>query len=270
MPDNPVVVLDTKEDGRIWIITMNRPERMNAMGGGMTGELTRAWEAFRDDRQARVAILTGAGERAFSAGADLRDAAESRARAAAGEPPPPPAEPQRNWIPLAERLNMWKPTIAAVNGYAIAGGFMMAMQCDIRIAAEHARFGVAETRWNMSGGNWMAPLTRIIGLGHALELCLWGDTQITAERAYEIGFVNQVVPKEHLMDTAMGWATRMLDLAPRAVRNIKECLYRGYYLSPLDANALGQAIEQNLRGMQDSLEGPRAFAERRRPVFRDE
>ena len=165
---------------------------------------------------------------------------------------------------------MWKPTIAAVNGYAIAGGFMMAMQCDIRIAAEHARFGVAEARWNMSGGNWMAPLTRIIGLGHALELCLWGDTQITAERAYEIGFVNQVVPKEQLMDTAMEWASRMLDLAPRAVRNIKECLYRGYYLSPLDANALGQAIEQNLRGMKDSLEGPRAFTERRKPVFRDE
>ncbi len=87
---------------------------------------------------------------------------------------------------------------------------MMAIQCDIRIAAEHARFGVAETRWNMGGAGWMTHLTRIIGLGNVMELTLWGDTQITAQRALEMGLVNQVVPKEQLMDTAMQWAKRML------------------------------------------------------------
>lgn len=270
MAEQPVVLLDKREEGRIWVITLNRPERMNAIGGGMSERLTEIWEEFRDDRTARVAILTGAGDRAFSAGADLKEAAESRQRAARGELPPQPTRRGRNWIPLAEGLGVWKPTIAAINGYCIAGGVMMAIQCDIRIAAEHARFGVAETRWNMGGAYWMTALTRIIGLGHALELCLWGDTQITAQRAYEIGLVNQVVPKEQLMDTAMEWARRMLDLAPRAVRNIKETLYRTYSMGLHEAWALGQAIEQNLRGMKDSIEGPRAFVERRRPVFLDE
>jgi enoyl-CoA hydratase/carnithine racemase len=253
-------ILYEKRD-RIAIITINRPESMNAIDPQTSEELHDAWCDFRDDRELWVAILTGAGDRAFSAGNDL----VATARGAG--------------LPITRRVPFggntrdfvtWKPTIAAINGYCIAGGVMMAIQCDIRIAAEHARFGVAETRWNMGGAYWMTALTRIIGLGHALELCLWGDTQITAQRAYEIGLVNQVVPKEQLMDTAMEWARRMLDLAPRAVRNIKETLYRTYSMGLHEAWALGQAIEQNLRGMKDSIEGPRAFVERRRPVFLDE
>ena len=109
-----VVALDKHEDDRIWQITMNRPHRLNAIGGGLGSALTEAWEAFRDDPNARVAILTGAG-RAFSAGADLRQTAEIREKVAAGGPPPSTA-PQRSWIPLAESLNLWKPTIAAING----------------------------------------------------------------------------------------------------------------------------------------------------------
>jgi enoyl-CoA hydratase/carnithine racemase len=252
-------------------MTLNRPERMNAMGGNMTALLSEYWQDFRDDRRARVAILTGAGDRAFSAGADLRNTAEARTREAEGLTATPLTTRRTvNWIPLAEGLRMWKPTIAAINGYCIAGGVMMAIQCDIRIAADHARFGVAETRWNMSGSSWITHLTRIIGLGHALEMCLWGDTQLTAQRALEIGLVNQVVPREQLMDTAMEWASRMVDLAPRAVRNFKETLYRSYSMGFLEAQAFGAAIDQNLRGMKDSLEGPRAFAEKRKPVFRDE
>jgi enoyl-CoA hydratase len=124
---------------------------------------------------------------------------------------------------------MWKPTIAAINGYAVAAGWFMAQQCDIRIAAEHAEMGVAETRWNMPAA-WISTMTRQMHIGHALEIVLWGDKRITAQRAYEIGWVNRVVPKEKLMEEASSWAERMLDLAPRAVRNCKEILYRAHYM----------------------------------------
>jgi enoyl-CoA hydratase/carnithine racemase len=146
---------------------------------------------------------------------------------------------------------------------------MIAMQADIRIMSEHARIGIAEVRWNMPGAGWMIPLTRQIGLGNALELTLWGDTQYTAQRAYEAGWVQRVVPADQLMDTAMEYATRMLDMAPRAVRNNKQAMYRGFYMDPLQGAAYGNALEQNLVGMQDSVEGPTAFAEKRRPNFID-
>jgi enoyl-CoA hydratase/carnithine racemase len=265
----PVVLVDKLEDGRIWVITMNRPHRMNALGGGMIDALTEAFEAFRDDGGARVAILTGAGERAFCAGADLIESAETRAAIARGETPPAAMRRRLALVPLAEALNLWKPTIAAVNGFAVAGGFMMAMQCDIRVLAEHARVGIAETRWNMGGAGWMAPLTRQMTLGNALELVMWGDTQYTAQRCYEIGWAQRVVPAAQLMDTAMDYARRMLDLAPRAVSNNKQMVYRGFNVNPVDAMTYGGWLEQNLRGMQDSIEGPRAFAEKRRPRFTD-
>ena len=271
----PVVLLDKYENGRIWVITMNRPQRMNSLGGGLPQALTEAWIAFRDDPDARVAILTGAGDRAFCAGADLIEAAARTQAAQSGEPARrrrPMAETTGlllGCLPLAEGLQLWKPTIAAVNGYAIAGGFALAMQCDIRVAAEHARVGIAEARWNLPGAGWIAPLTRQIGLGIALELSLWADTQFTAQRAYEVGWVNKVVPKEQLMPTAMDYAQRMLDMAPREVRNIKQTLYRAFYMTPDVAMAFGNAVEQNLEGMQDSIEGPRSFAEKRRPNFTD-
>jgi enoyl-CoA hydratase len=266
----PVVLVDKREGGKIWVITMNRPHRMNSLGGGMLDVLSQTFEAFRDDGAARVAILTGAGERAFCAGADLIETAERRQAIARGEAPAAPPRGSRRFVaPLSEGLNLWKPTIAAINGFAVAGGFMMAMQCDIRIMAEHARVGIAETRWNMGGAGWVAPLTRQIGLGSALELVLWGDTQYTAQRCYEIGWAQRVVPAGQLMDTAMEYAQRALDMAPRAVRNYKETIYRAYYMTPLEGFAFGSAIEQNLAGMKDSIEGPLAFSEKRRPNFTD-
>lgn len=264
----PVVKVDKHEDGQIHVITMNRPHRMNSMGDGLPAALYDAFAEFRDDPTARVAILTGAGSKAFSAGADLIATSESRQ---AGEGPRGYRAPRqgKDIVPLAEGMNLWKPTIAAINGFAIAGGFMYAMQCDIRIMAEHARIGIAEVRWNMPGGYWMAPMTRQMGLGSALELALWGDTQYSAQRCYEIGWAQRVVPADQLMETAMDYARRALDMAPRAVRNIKEALYRGYYMEPLQADAFGRAIEQNLAGMHDSVEGPTAFSEKRRPKFTD-
>ncbi|MDO8672763.1 MAG: enoyl-CoA hydratase-related protein [Dehalococcoidia bacterium] len=264
----PLVTIDKYEDGRIYVIALNRPHRMNSMATGSAPALYEAWAQFRDDPTARVAILTGRGSRAFCVGADLIEKSEKSKAGAAGHPLPE-LKPEPRLYPLAEAMNLWKPTIAAINGFAIAGGFKVAMQCDIRIAAEHARVGVAEVRWNLGGGAWMAPITRQIGLGIALELMLWGDTQFTAQRAYEVGWVNKVVPAEDLMATAMQYAQRALDMAPRAVRAVKQALYRGYYMTPEAAVTFGSALDQGLEGMKDSVEGPSAFSEKRRPKFID-
>lgn len=265
----PVVITEKHEDGRIWVITLNRPHRMNSMGGGLIEALGEAFEAYRDDPVARVAIVTGAGERAFCAGADLIETAERRQAAARGETAVPARPPRKLFVPLAESYELWKPTIAAINGFAVAGGFMIAMQCDIRVMAEHARIGIAEVRWNMPGAGWMAPITRQMTLGNALELCLWGDTQYSAQRCYEIGWAQKVVPYPELMPTAMAYAQRMLDMAPRAVRNNKQMVYRGFNMNPQDSMLFGNWLEQNLAGMKDSIEGPLAFSEKRRPNFVD-
>lgn len=265
----PVVLVDKHEDGKIWVITMNRPQRMNALGDGMATALGDALEAYRDDKMARVAIITGAGDRAFCAGADLIETAQIREAVAAGKEPPSKGMGPIRFFNMSENLGLWKPTIAAVNGFAVAGGFMIAMQCDIRIMSESAKVGVAEVRWNMGGAGWMAPLTRQMPLGAALELCLWGDTQYSAERCYEIGWAQKVVPQSELMDAAMSYAQRMLDMAPREVRNVKQMLYRGFNMSPMDSLQIGGWLEQNLIGMQDSIEGPKAFSEKRRPNFQD-
>ena len=265
----PVVKVDKLEDGGIYLITLNRPHRLNSIGDGLSEALYDAFVEYRDDPNARCAVLTGAG-RAFCAGADLINTAETREAEREGRDGPPPIISRRkNPVPLSETLNLWKPTIAAINGWAVAGGFMHAMQCDIRIMSEEAKVGIAEARWNMGGAGWMIPLTRQIGLGSAMELTLWGDTQYDAERCHQLGWVQRVVPQEMLLETALAYARRMLYLAPTAVRNMKQALYRGYYMEPLMAQQFGAAIEQNLQGMNDSIEGPKAFSEKRRPKFTD-
>lgn len=263
----PVVKIDRHEDGRIFVITLNRPHRMNSIGDGLNEAMYDAWVEYRDDPDARVAILTGAGSKAFCAGADLIATAETRQEERTSGTRT--AARGKNWVPLSETLGLWKPTIAAINGFAIAGGFMYAMQCDIRLIAESARIGIAETRWNMGGAGWMSPITRQMGLGSALELILWGDTQYDAQRCYEIGWAQKVVPDDQLMDTAMDYARRAINMAPRGVRNMKQAIYRGYYMNALEGQAYGSAIEQNLAGMNDSIEGPLAFSEKRQPKFTD-
>lgn len=253
----PDILLYEKKD-RIVTITLNRPERMNALSLELMERLEEAWKVFRNDKDAWVAILTGAGDKAFCAGMDLFDVSE-RQKAGTWDP---------KTVPEACPIEVWKPVICAINGFALAGGFMLAHDCDIRIAAEHAELGVTETRWNMAA-SWVRDLTRTLLLGHALEIVLWGDQRISAQRGYEMGFINRVVPKEKLMEEAMSWAERMLYLGPRSVENLKEILYRGYYMTPAEGRAFGRALEQNLLGMEDSIEGPKAFAEKRKPVFKN-
>lgn len=253
----PEILLYEKQD-RIVTITMNRPERLNAWSMELIERLSEAWKRFRDDDGAWVAIVTGAGEKAFCAGVDLFEQAE-RGEAGIGLP---------ENIPEPRPIEIWKPIIAAINGFALAGGWALAQSCDIRIAAEHAEFGIAETRWNLPAF-FVHDLTRQLHLSHALEVALWGDRRLSAKRGYEIGWINEVVPKEQLMNRAREWALRMLDLAPRAVRNLKETIYRGFYMVPSEGAAFAKALEANLRGMEDTIEGPKAFKEGRKPKFKN-
>lgn len=259
MPISGSEVLLYEKKDRIVTITINRPERMNALNTECMERLAAAWTQFRDDEDAWVAILTGAGDKAFCAGWDIVGEPE-RAQNGIAKAALPPSSPLD--------LNIWKPVIAAINGYAVAGGFRMAQHCDIRIAAEHAQFGIAETRWNLPAF-WVVDLTRQLSLAHALEIALWGDARITAQRGYEMGWINRVVPKEKLMEEAFSWAERMLHLGPRCVRNLKEIIYRGFYMPPSEGIAFAQALEQNLVGMEDTIEGPKSFAEKRKPVFKN-
>jgi enoyl-CoA hydratase/carnithine racemase len=253
----PEILLYEKQD-RIVTITMNRPERLNAWSVELIERLEETWERFRDDDDAWVAIVTGAGDKAFCAGFDLADQAE-RDKAGLGLP---------KRMPEPTPIEIWKPIIAAVNGYALGGGWALAQACDIRIAAEHAEFGIPETRWNMPA-HYVYGLARRVHLGHALEIALWGDRRLSAQRGYEIGWINEVVPKEQLMDRAREWASRMLYLGPRAVRNLKEIIYRSLYMSPSEAEAFAKALETNLWGMEDTAEGPKAFQEGRKPQFKN-
>lgn len=257
------LLYETIDDGRIAIITMNRPERMNASDPGMSARWNDAWTKFAEDEECWVAIVTGAGDRAFSAGQDLQIRAELEEQGGDA-----PYRGRVRGISLRDELKCWKPTIAAINGYAIAGGWSTAQNCTFRIAAAHAEMNIAEARWNQAAG-FVAWLPRLMHTGHALEICLLGDRRVTAQRAYEMGFVNKVVPKEQLMEEAIDWARCMCRMAPRVIRNFHEMIYRGWNMSIPEASAFASAVEHNLRGMEDSLEGPKAFAEKRVPVFKN-
>lgn len=266
LPDWPhqELLYETIDEGQIAIITMNRPERMNASDPGMAQRWVDAWTTFADDENCRVAIVTGAGDRAFSAGQDLKIRAELEQEGGGA----PYRRRVRTVTPIGEKLGCWKPTIAAINGYAIAGGWSTAQYCTFRIAAEHAEMNIAEARWNQAAG-FVATLSRLVGMGVALEFCIMGDRRFSAQRAYEVGLVNKVVPKERLMDEAVDWARTILRMAPRTVANFNQLVQRGYTMSQSEATAFASALEFNLRGMEDSLEGPTAFAEKRVPMFKN-
>lgn len=251
----PDILLYEKK-GKVVTIKINRPERLNALSIELLQRLRGALEQFRDDDDAWVAIITGEGK-AFCAGADIRDRAERNKQ---GIP-----EPKR---PRIGNLECWKPMIAAINGIALGAGFWLAMECDIRLAAEDAELGIPESRWNL-GIPWMGIATRHLTMAHAMELALWGDARITAQRGYEMGFVNRVVPKEQLMDEAMSWAERALKLAPAALRKFKELIQRGHNLTYEEAWAFGVASQQSLGDMEDTVEGGRAFTEKRQPKFKN-
>ncbi|MBI2907277.1 MAG: enoyl-CoA hydratase/isomerase family protein [Chloroflexi bacterium] len=250
-----------EKDGRITIITINRPEALNSFDPDTLKEFSDALIDFRDDEEAWVGIITAAGEKAFSAGADLKTTIPMMTRKGGGDPWRPPATVMRG-------LQVWKPLIAAVNGMALGGGMEVALACDIRIAAEKASFGQPEVKWSIiPGWGGTQRLSRAIPLGKAMEIILMGRT-IDAPEAYRLGLVNAVVPAAELLSTAKKWAEEICQLGPLGVRAAKEAMIRGLEMSLEAGLRLEQVLFDGLRFTEDAEEGPRAFAERRKPEFK--
>lgn len=239
-------------DGVGWL-TINRPDARNALSRAVREGLFSGLRRFRDDDGARVLVLTGAGDRAFCAGGDLKEMAE------AGLKVPPP-----DFVPILGRnITVDKPVIAAVNGAAFAGGFLLAQMCDLCVAAEHAEFAITEARWGR-GAPWAAPLPWIVPPKVAMELLLTARP-ITARRAYEVGLVNAVVPGDDLRRTAQEMAGTIAANAPLSVRAGKALVWASAQLSLTDAFDEGDRLFEPAYLSEDAQEGPRAFREKRPP-----
>ncbi|HLT77393.1 MAG TPA: enoyl-CoA hydratase-related protein [Ferrovibrio sp.] len=242
--------------GGVVVITINRPEQRNAISKAVRVGLRAAFERFEADDEAMVAILTGAGEKAFCAGMDLKEAADTML----GVPP-------RDFLPvIGDTVHVTKPVIAAVNGVAYAGGWLLAQMCDLCIAAEHATFAITESKVGR-GMPWAAPLGHIIPQRVMMELLLTGDP-VSAQRAYEIGFVNQVVPAAELMPAAMAMAEKIAGNAPLTVRAARELVYLSTEMGRSAALRAGHHVFERVYRSEDAQEGPRAFKEKRKPQWR--
>lgn len=256
-------------EGRIAKITLDRPEALNTFNREMHIELHGAWLAFRDDPDLYVAVVTGAGDRAFSGGADVRSWGEP-IDADARQHPQGVArhlwETRYDWD-LQGGLEMWKPAIAAINGFCIGEGLTLALACDFRIASDRAFFQFPEVQIGIPtiAGAIRAP--RVIGLGAALELLLVGD-RVDAPRAYDMGLVNKVVPHDDLMAEAMRWADRLARNAPQAMAATKEMAVRSQVISFNDALRMGEAFRKLAGGTEDAREGIRAFRDKRPPEYK--
>ena len=248
-------VLLYEKKGRIAYLTLNRPEKRNALSYELLGELEKAWIDFRDDDDLWVAVLTGAG-RAFCAGLDLRERAAQGSFIRPGE--------NRNAL-CPGLLKVWKPIIAAVNGPAYAGGWLLAMECDLRIASEDARFAITEVQIGSSAIG-SAHLPRYIPTAIAMEMLFTGDP-ISAQRAYEVGLVNKVVPADKLMPTATALAERLCKNAPLAIRLTKEAAFRYIYPTDEEATATDTIMAAALTS-EDLMEGAIAYAQNRPPVWK--
>ncbi|MDE2640530.1 MAG: enoyl-CoA hydratase-related protein [Chloroflexota bacterium] len=248
-----------ERDGFIARVTINRPERMNAMDRQTWEELRAAFEDFRYNDDLRVAIVSGAGERAFSAGADL--VARSK-----GEKRQPIVHITQ--AGLIKGPPIYKPIIAAINGYCLAGGLEVALACDIRIATPSATFGLFEVRWGIiPGGGGTQRLPRAIPQALANEMILTAEP-IDAERALQAGLISRIVPTDGLQAEATRIAEVISTRGPLAVRAAKELIQRGADMPLQDALRLEDYFSLQLYTTEDAVEGPRAFAEKRPPNFK--
>lgn len=250
-----MAVVEYRQEGRIAIITLNRPEALNALNAQLGRELRDVLVKFRDDNDVWVGILTGAGDRAFSAGADIK---EFR-----------PAQDTRTGGGEAVRIDkIWKPVIAAIHGFCLGGGLELALTCDLRIAAENARFGTPEIFVGViPAGGGMDRLPRFIPRAKAAEILLMGQ-HMDAQEAYRIGLVNKVVPLEKLMSTAKEWANTILKAGPLQVRAVKEAMIRGYDMTLDEGLQLERDLSNYVRTTDDFMEGARAFTEKRKPDWK--
>jgi enoyl-CoA hydratase len=242
--------------GSVVVIRINRPDQRNAISGEVRAGLFTAFARFEQDDSALVAILTATGDKAFCAGMDLKEAAES------GLAVPPPG-----FLPIiGDSIRVTKPTIAAVNGLAFAGGWLLAQMCDLCIAAEHATFGITEARVGR-GMPWAAPLVSMVQQRAVMELLLTAEP-ITAQRAYEIGFVNHVVPGPEVLPRAMAMAAKIAANAPLTVRAARELVYLSTEMGRSAAQRAATHLFEKVYLSEDAQEGPRAFREKRTPAWK--
>ena len=247
---------NVEKDGKLWVITLNRPERMNALHSPAHFELEEIFNEFSNDPDAWVAIITGSGERAFCAGNDLRYQAEG-------------GKLERNpmgFAGLTSRFDLKKPIIAAVNGVAMGGGFEIALACDLIIASENARFALPEPKVGLAAlAGGMHRLPRQIGMKRAMGMMLTGRT-VEAQEGLSLGFVNEVVAHQNLMDSAKKWAESIMECSPTSVRTTKDVAMSG-----LSHASVETAMEQKYDSVvdlftgEDFVEGPLAFSEKRKP-----
>jgi enoyl-CoA hydratase/carnithine racemase len=251
-----------QKDGRIALITINRPDRLNAIDPQTSYELQQAFTAFRDDDGLWVAVLTGAGDRAFSTGNDL--VAMSQAQAGNAEM----SFMRAPFGGITRNFECWKPIIAAVNGYCLAGGLEIALCCDIRVAAEHAQFGVPEvTRAIIPAAGGTQRLPRMLPRGIALELLITG-ARFDAQWALRYGLVNYVVPADQLMPKARELAEKICENGPLAVRFAKEAALQGIGLPLEEGLKVETEFARKVLATQDAREGPLAFAQKRKPEYK--
>ncbi|MFH1087312.1 MAG: enoyl-CoA hydratase-related protein [Chloroflexota bacterium] len=252
--------IDYRKEGRVAVLTLNRPQALNAIDPPTMSELSQAFSDFRDDDGLWVGIITGAGGRAFCCGADIKAMLPwmQEHRGQQGQTPPT----------IMRGLNLYKPLIAAVNGTALGGGLELALACDIRIAADNASFGVPEVRLGLiPGWGGTQRLPRLIPLAKAAEMLLTGRP-IDAQEAYRIGLVNKVVPPSQLMPAAMDMAQALCEPGPLAVRAAKQAMQQGMSMTLDEGLNVESLLEDFLLATADFAEGVSAFTQKRKPEFK--
>ncbi|MBN9410059.1 MAG: enoyl-CoA hydratase/isomerase family protein [Burkholderiales bacterium] len=252
--------LEVLQDG-IAVVTINRPETRNALDAEHYRALSEAWERVRDDAAIRVAVITGAGDKSFSAGADLKSWIGRKVEMSSMW------QTQRDML-LNRGLEVWKPVIAAVNGYCVGGGMTLLLATDIRVAASEATFGLSEVRRGVIAANGGTQrLIDQLPQAIAMEMLLTGDA-MDAMTAQRWGLVNKVVPLEQLMETALAYARRIAANAPLAVQAAKELALRSRSQNLPSGLRMEQFVNHILQKTEDAKEGTQAFAEKRVPRFR--
>ncbi len=245
----------------IGVLTINRPDKLNAISNELTEELKQLLDEIEEDEELRVMVITGAGDKAFVAGADIKELVDRDALVG--------RRVSRTRQDLFSRIeNLPAPVIAAVNGYALGGGLELALACSIRLCSEKAQFGAPEVKLGIiPGDGGTQRLPRLVGLGRAMEMILSGDF-IDAQEAYRIGLVNKVVPHEELMDSAMEMAKTIAQRPPLAVRYAKEAVNRSQEGDSVSGYALESYLHALTCATEDKKEGVSAFLEKRKGDFK--
>ncbi|MEO3808646.1 enoyl-CoA-hydratase DpgD [Sphaerisporangium sp. B11E5] len=253
--------------GHVAYVTLDRPEVLNAMDGRTHEELAAVWDEVEDDGEVRVAVLTGAGDRAFSVGQDLKE--RVRLNTAGAPPTTFGSRGQPGWPRLTERFTLSKPVVARVHGYALGGGFELALACDIVIASDQAVFALPEVTLGLvPGAGGVFRLARQLPLRTAMGYLLTGR-RMDARTALHFGLVNEVVPYDRLDECVAGWTADLVRSAPLSVRAIKEAAYTSVDMPLERAFATRYVWEERRMYSSDAAEGPRAFVEKREPVWID-